>query len=93
MAIGWTISDILGISFGICTHKIQFELECIPIIEHQCRLNLLIQEVLKKEIIKWLDTGVVYPITNIKWVNPVQCMPKKGGITMVLNDKNVLVPL
>ncbi|XP_060182344.1 uncharacterized protein LOC132612010 [Lycium barbarum] len=35
------------------------------------------QEVVKKEIIKWLDTGVVYPITDSKLVSPVQCVPKK----------------
>lgn len=51
------------------------------------------QEVVKKEIIKWLDAGVVFPIADSKWVSPVQCVPKKGGITVVPNEKNELVPL
>ena len=50
------------------------------------------QEVVKKEIIKWLDTGVIYPIADSKWVSPVQCVPKKGGITVVPNAKGELVP-
>jgi len=54
-AIGWTIVDIIGIPLDICTHKIQLEEECSPSIEHQRRLNPPIQEVIKKEIIKWLD--------------------------------------
>ncbi|XP_047257552.1 uncharacterized protein LOC124889625 [Capsicum annuum] len=51
-AIGWTIADIISIPPGICTHKIQLEEDCTPIIEHQHRLNLPMQEVVKKEIIK-----------------------------------------
>lgn len=49
------------------------------------------QEVVKKEIIKWLDTGVVYPIADSKQVSPVQCVPNKGGITAMPNKKNELV--
>lgn len=45
------------------------------------------QAVVKKEIIKWLDEGVVYPINNGKWVSPIQYVIKKGGITMVPNEK------
>ena len=51
------------------------------------------QEVVKKEIIKWLDAEVIYPITNRSWVCPVQCVPKKGGLTVVSNEKNDLVPM
>ncbi|XP_059295655.1 uncharacterized protein LOC132048991 [Lycium ferocissimum] len=50
------------------------------------------QEVVKKEIIKWLDARVVYPIADSKWVSPVQCISKKGGITVVPNAKNELIP-
>ena len=60
--IGWSIVDIVGIPPGISTHKIQLELNFIPSIKHQHQLNTLIQEVVNKEIIKWLDAGVVYPI-------------------------------
>ena len=51
------------------------------------------QEVMKKEIIKWLDVGVIYPIADSSWVCPVQCVPKKGGMAVVPNEKNELVPM
>ena len=50
------------------------------------------QEVMKKEIIKWLDAGVIYLITDSSWLYPVLCVPKIGGMTMVLNEKNELFP-
>ncbi|XP_049410485.1 uncharacterized protein LOC125873640 [Solanum stenotomum] len=90
-AIGWTIVDIIGIPLGICTHKIQLEEDCSPSIEHQRRLNPPMQEVVKKEIIKWLDVGVVYLISDSHWVSPVQCVPKKGGMTVVANANNELI--
>ena len=49
------------------------------------------QEVVKKEIIKWLDAGVIYPIADSSWVCPVLCVPKKGGTNVVPNEKNELV--
>ncbi|XP_070009755.1 uncharacterized protein [Nicotiana sylvestris] len=51
------------------------------------------QEVVKKENIKWLDVGVVYPIADSSWVSLVQCVLKKGAITMIENDKNELIPI
>lgn len=64
IVIRWTIADIIGIPPGICTHKIQLEEDCNPCIEHQQSLNPPMQEVVKKYIIKWLDDGVVYPISD-----------------------------
>ncbi|CAN6552415.1 unnamed protein product [Malus baccata var. baccata] len=49
-------------------------------------------EVVKKEIIKLLDCGVIYPISDSRWVSPVQCVPKKSGVTVVTNAENELVP-
>ena len=49
------------------------------------------QEVVKKEIIKWFDVGVVYTIADCSWVCPIHCVPKKGGITVVSNERNELV--
>nr|XP_009789506.1 PREDICTED: uncharacterized protein LOC104237117 [Nicotiana sylvestris] len=66
-AIGWTIEDIRGIPAGICEHNIQLEQEIKPSMEHQRRLNPSMQEVVNKEIIKWLDAGVVYPIADSSW--------------------------
>uniref|UniRef100_M1DEH6 Integrase core domain containing protein n=1 Tax=Solanum tuberosum TaxID=4113 RepID=M1DEH6_SOLTU len=63
-ASGWTIADIIGIPPGIFSHKIQLMTDHKPSIEHQRRLNPPMQEVVKKEIIKWLDVGVIYPIAD-----------------------------
>ncbi|XP_015163825.1 uncharacterized protein [Solanum tuberosum] len=63
-AIGWTIADIVGIRLGICTNKIWLDKECKPSVEHQRRLNPPMQEVVKMEIIKWLDAEVIYPIAD-----------------------------
>ncbi|XP_070007005.1 uncharacterized protein [Nicotiana sylvestris] len=90
-AIGWTLVDIQGISPTFCMHKIILEEGAKPSVEHQRRLNEAMQEVVKKVIIKWLDAGVVYPISNSSWTSPVECVPKKGGMTVVTNDKNELI--
>ncbi|XP_019255321.1 PREDICTED: uncharacterized protein LOC109233930, partial [Nicotiana attenuata] len=44
-----------------------------------------------KEVIKWLDAGIIFPISDSSWVSPVQCVPKKGGMTVVKNDNNELI--
>ncbi|PIN12235.1 DNA-directed DNA polymerase [Handroanthus impetiginosus] len=91
-AIGWTIADIKGISPSFCMHKILLEDDQKPSVESQRRLNPIMKEVVKKEIIKWLDAGIIYPISDSSWVSPVQCVPKKGGITVVPNMHNELIP-
>ncbi|PIN08325.1 DNA-directed DNA polymerase [Handroanthus impetiginosus] len=91
-AIGWTIADIKGISPSFCMHKILLEDDQKPYVESQRRLNPIMKEVVKKEIIKWLDAGIIYPISDSSWVNPIQCVPKKGGITVVPNIHNELIP-
>ena len=70
-SIGWTIADIIGISPGICSHKIQLMPDHKTSIEHHIPLNPPMKEVVKKEIIKWLDAGVIYPIADSSWVFPV----------------------
>ncbi|KAL7596426.1 hypothetical protein Lser_V15G28925 [Lactuca serriola] len=91
-AMGWTIADIKGISPNVCTHKILMEDDCKPRREDQRRLNPPMMEVVKKEIIKLLDGDMIYPISESKWVSPVQVVPKKTGITVVENNKGVMVP-
>ncbi|KAA3487641.1 RNA-directed DNA polymerase-like protein [Gossypium australe] len=54
--------------------------------------SLTTQEVFKKEIIKWLDAGIIYPISDSSWVSPVQCVLIKGGVIVVSNDNNKLIP-
>ncbi|EOY26165.1 Uncharacterized protein TCM_027580 [Theobroma cacao] len=58
-------------------HKILLEENHKTTIEHQRRLNLIMKEVIKKDIIKWLDASIIYPICDSSWVSPVQCVPKK----------------
>ena len=50
------------------------------------------QEVVKKEVVKLMDAGIIYPILDSSWVSSVQVVPKKGGMTVVKNDKNELIP-
>jgi hypothetical protein len=50
------------------------------------------REVVKKEVLKLLKAGVIYPISNSEWVSPVQVVPKKGGMTIICNEKNELIP-
>ncbi|PIN17864.1 DNA-directed DNA polymerase [Handroanthus impetiginosus] len=90
--IGWTIADIKGVSPSFCIHKILLEDDQKPSVESQRRLNPIMKEVVKKEIIKWLDAGIIYPIFDSSWVSPVQCVPKKRGITVVPNMHNELIP-
>ncbi|GJR71690.1 reverse transcriptase domain-containing protein [Tanacetum coccineum] len=91
-AIAWKISDIKGINPSFCTHKSLMEDDFKPAIQHQQRVNLKIHEVIKKEVIKLLDSKLIYPILDSPWVSPVHCVPKKGGMTVVENEDNELIP-
>ena len=50
------------------------------------------KEVVRNEILKLLEAGIIYPVADSQWVSPVHCIPKKGGITVVPNDKDELIP-
>ena len=50
------------------------------------------KEVVRKEILKLLEVGIIYPVADSQWVSPIHCVPKKGGITVVPNDKDELIP-
>ncbi|XP_050915046.1 uncharacterized protein LOC127130003 [Lathyrus oleraceus] len=91
-AIGWTLADLPGISPSMCMHMILLEDGAKIVRQPQRRLNPLILDVVKKEVTKLLQAGVIYPISDSKWVSPVQDVPKKSGLTMVKNEKNELVP-
>ncbi|KAH9769622.1 hypothetical protein KPL71_012085 [Citrus sinensis] len=91
-AIGWTIADIKGISPSMCMHRILLEEGSKPTRDAQRRLNPRMMEVVKKEILKLLNVGIIYPISDSKWVSPVQVVLKKSGITVVKNEENELVP-
>ncbi|KAJ0513385.1 putative nucleotidyltransferase, Ribonuclease H [Helianthus annuus] len=91
-AIAWKLVDIKGINPSFCTHKILMEEEYRPVVQPQRRLNPNMQDVVKKEVLKLLDAGLIYPISDSAWVSPVQVVPKKGGMTVVVNEKNELIP-
>ncbi|KAL2230922.1 UNVERIFIED_CONTAM: Retrovirus-related Pol polyprotein from transposon [Sesamum indicum] len=91
-AIGWTIADIKGLSPSTCMHRILLEEGAKPSREAQRRLNPLMMEVVKKEILKLLDAGMIFPISDSEWVSPTQVVPKKTGITVVENSVGNLVP-
>ncbi|GKA30948.1 reverse transcriptase domain-containing protein [Tanacetum coccineum] len=61
-------------------------------IQHQRRVNPKIHKVIKKEVIKLLDAGLIYPIFDSPWVSPVHCVPKKDRMTVVENEDNELIP-
>ncbi|CAN6716301.1 unnamed protein product [Malus baccata var. baccata] len=85
-------TDIKGISPTTCMHRILLEEGSKTSREAQRRLNPPMMEVVKKEVIKLLDCGVIYPISDSKWVSPVQCVSKKSEVTVVANADNELVP-
>ena len=91
-AIGWTIANINRISPLICTHRIHLEEDVKPSRQPQRRLNPIMKEVIKKEVLKLLDVGVIYPIVDSKWVSPPQVVPKKSGVAVVENEHNELIP-
>nr|GEX21660.1 reverse transcriptase domain-containing protein [Tanacetum cinerariifolium] len=91
-AIAWKITDIKGIDLRFCTHKILMEEDYKPAMQSQRQVNLKIHEVIKKEVIKLLDAGMIYPISDSPWVSPIHYVSKKDGITVVENENNELIP-
>lgn len=89
---GYSLQDLKGISPTLCTHRIPLDPESTPSREPQRRLNNAMREVVKKEVLKLLHSGIIYPVPHSEWVSPVQVVPKKGGMTVVKNDKNELIP-
>jgi hypothetical protein len=90
--IGHSLKDLKGISPSICTHCILMEQGHKPVHEHRRRLNNAMREVVKKEVLKLLKAGVIYPISDSEWVSSVQVVPKKCGMTIICNEKNKLIP-
>nr|GFA94925.1 reverse transcriptase domain-containing protein [Tanacetum cinerariifolium] len=62
-------------------------------VQSQRRVKPKIHDVIKKEVEKLLDAGLIYPISDSPWVSPIHCVPKKGGMTVIKNDENELVPI
>ena len=91
-ALGWSLADLKGIRPSMFMHRILLEDGHKPSVEAQRRLNPTMKEVVRKEVLKWLDTGVIYPISDSPWVSPVQVVPKKGGTTVIRTENNILLP-
>ncbi|GJW53504.1 hypothetical protein Tco_0097589 [Tanacetum coccineum] len=92
-AIAWKLSDIKGIDPEFYTHKILMEEDYEPTVQHQRRVNPKIHDVIKKEVEKLLDAGLIYPISTFQGYSyRAYCVPKKGGMTVVKNDENDLIP-
>jgi hypothetical protein len=91
-AIGWTVIDLKRIDPSICMHRIHLEEGARPSREAQRRLNPNMKEVVMKEVVKLLDAGIIYPISDSKWISPTQVVPKKSSLTVVENAAGELIP-
>ena len=76
-AIGYTLDDLKGISLTLCQHKINMEPDAKPVVEHQRRLSPKMKEVVRTEIVKLLEVGIIYPIADSRWVSHVHCVRKR----------------
>ena len=90
--LGWSLANLKGIRPSMCLHQILLEDGHKPSVEAQMRLNPTMKEVVHKEVLKWLDVGVIYPIYDSAWVILVQVVPKKGGTTVIRTENNTLLP-
>ena len=73
-------------------HKILLKENARTSIKHQRRLNPVMKEVIIKEVLKWLNGGFIYAISDSPWVSPVHVVPKKGGFIVIINEKNEFIP-
>nr|GEV12304.1 reverse transcriptase domain-containing protein [Tanacetum cinerariifolium] len=81
-----------GIDLRFCIHKILMVEDYKPVVQSQRRVNPKIHDVIKKKVIKLLDVGMIYPISDSPWVSPIHCVPKKGGMIVVANENIELIP-
>ena len=73
-------------------HKILLEDNEKTFIKHQRRLNPIMKEVVRKKVLKWLHVSFIYAISDSPWVSPIHVVPKKGGFTVIRNEKYELIP-
>nr|GEW52345.1 reverse transcriptase domain-containing protein [Tanacetum cinerariifolium] len=87
-AIAWKITDIKGIDPRFCTHKILMEEDYKPVVQSQRRVNSKIHEVIKKEVIKLLDAGMVYLISDSPWQD---VKPRLIPWVLLLQEFNIII--
>ncbi|XP_020992457.1 uncharacterized protein LOC110278540 [Arachis duranensis] len=68
-AIGWSLADIVGINPRKCMHRIFLQEGSRPVRQPQRRLNPTILDVVKKEVTRLLDAGIIYPISDSEWIH------------------------
>ena len=91
-AIEWTLADIPGIRPSTCMPRILLEDEAKPVRQPQRRLNPVILDMVKKEVTKLLQVGIIYPICDSQWVSPFEVVPKKIGLIVIKNERDELIP-
>lgn len=69
--IYWRINNIKGISPSYWSHRIIMEEEANPVVQTQRRINPKMQEAVKKEVIKLMDAGIIYSISDSPWISPI----------------------
>ena len=74
-------------------HKILLNDDVKTSVKHQRRMNPVMKDVVRKEVLKWLNEGFIYAISDSPWVSPVHVVPKKGGFTVIRNERNELIPI
>ena len=75
----------------MCMHRTLLDDNSKPTIKSQRRLNPIMKKEVREEVLKWLEAGVIYSISDSPWVSPIQVMPNKGGMTVVENENNDLI--
>ena len=86
--IAWSVEDLKEINHLICMHKILLEKNAKTSIEHQRRLNPMMKEVVRNEVLKWMNVGFICGISDSPWVSPVHVVSKKGGFIVIRNENN-----
>nr|GEW81168.1 hypothetical protein [Tanacetum cinerariifolium] len=92
-ALAWQLFDIKGINPEFNTHKILMKDDFKRAVQHQRRVNPKFHKVIKKEVLKLLDSRLIYPILDSPWVSPVHCVPKKDPQDQEKPHSHVLVYL
>jgi len=91
-AIGWSIIDSKGVSPSYYMHRIFMDEDFKTVAQPQRRLNPVMKEGVRKEVLKLLVAGIIYHISNSAWVSLVQVVPKKDNMIVICNGKNELIP-
>ncbi|XP_074283282.1 uncharacterized protein LOC141607833 [Silene latifolia] len=91
-SLGYNIEDIKGLCTSLCMHRIVLEEGSQPKVDGLRRINPKMAEVVKNEVLKLLEAGIIYQITDSKWVSPFHVVPKKGGVTMVEQEDGTHLP-